>query len=287
MRKIALTVAIASTLALAACGGDDSASETSTAPGGNQTASECAAGKTLTEGTLTIATGNPAYSPWVLNDDPASKEGFEAAVAYAVATELGFEDSAVTWVRTDFDAAIQPGKKDFDFNLQQYSITDERKQTVSFSDPYYTTNQAIVGLEGSAAVGASLADLKKLKLGAQVGTTSLAYITDVIQPDTEPLVYDDNAGAKAALEAKQIDAAVFDLPTALYVSSVEIEGSSVLGQFPGNGDADADQFGMLFDLDNPLVDCVNIALSTLKENGSLDEITATWLSTKADIPVIK
>jgi polar amino acid transport system substrate-binding protein len=280
-------VAIASTLALAACGGDDSASETSTAPGGNQTASECAAGKTLTEGTLTIATGNPAYSPWVLNDDPASKEGFEAAVAYAVATELGFEDSAVTWVRTDFDAAIQPGKKDFDFNLQQYSITDERKQTVSFSDPYYTTNQAIVGLEGSAAVGASLADLKKLKLGAQVGTTSLAYITDVIQPDTEPLVYDDNAGAKAALEAKQIDAAVFDLPTALYVSSVEIEGSSVLGQFPGNGDADADQFGMLFDLDNPLVDCVNIALSTLKDNGSLDEITATWLSTKADIPVIK
>jgi polar amino acid transport system substrate-binding protein len=287
MRKIALTVAIASTLALAACGGDDSASETSTAPGGNQTASECAAGKTLTEGTLTIATGNPAYSPWVLNDDPASKEGFEAAVAYAVATELGFEDSAVTWVRTDFDAAIQPGKKDFDFNLQQYSITDERKQTVSFSDPYYTTNQAIVGLEGSAAVGASLAELKKLKLGAQVGTTSLAYITDVIQPDTEPLVYDDNAGAKAALEAKQIDAAVFDLPTALYVSSVEIEGSSVLGQFPGNGDADADQFGMLFDLDNPLVDCVNIALSTLKDNGSLDEITATWLSTKADIPVIK
>ena len=287
MRKIALTVAIASTLALAACGGDDSASDTSAAPGGNQTAAECAAGKTLTEGTLTIATGNPAYSPWVLNDDPASKEGFEAAVAYAVATELGFEDSAVTWVRTDFDAAIQPGKKDFDFNLQQYSITDERKQTVSFSDSYYTTNQAIVGLDGSAAIGASLADLKKLKLGAQVGTTSLAYITDVIQPDSEPLVYDDNAGAKAALEAKQIDAAVFDLPTALYVSSVEIEGSSVLGQFPASDAADADQFGMLFDLDNPLVDCVNIALSTLKDSGSLDEITAKWLSTEADIPVIK
>lgn len=287
MRKIALTVAIASTLALAACGGDDSASDTSAAPGGTQTASECAAGKTLTEGTLTIATGNPAYSPWVLNDDPASKEGFEAAVAYAVATELGFEDSAVTWVRTDFDAAIQPGKKDFDFNLQQYSITDERKQTVSFSDAYYTTNQAVVGLEGSAAIGASLEELKKLKLGAQVGTTSLAYITDVIQPDTEPLVYDDNAGAKAALEAKQIDAAVFDLPTALYVSSVEIEGSSVLGQFPAGGEADADQFGMLFDLDNPLVDCVNIALSTLKDNGSLEEITAKWLSTEADIPVIK
>lgn len=287
MRKIALTVAIASTLALAACGGDDSASDSTTAPNGNQTAAECAAGKTLTEGTLTVATGNPAYSPWVLNDDPESKEGFEAAVAYAVAAELGFEDSEVSWVRTDFDAAIQPGKKDFDFNLQQYSVTDERKQTVSFSDAYYTTNQAIVGLDGSAAIGASLDELKKLKLGAQVGTTSLSYITDVIQPDSDPLVYDDNAGAKAALEARQIDAAVFDLPTALYVSAVEIEGSAVLGQFPASNDADADQFGMLFDLDNPLVDCVNIALSTLKDNGSLDEITAKWLSTEADIPVIK
>jgi len=287
MRKIALTVAIASTLALAACGGDDSASDSTTSPSGDQTAAECAAGKTLTEGTLTIATGNPAYSPWVINDEPASKEGFEAAVAYAVATELGFEDSAVTWVRTDFDAAIQPGKKDFDFNLQQYSITDERKQTVSFSDAYYTTNQAVVGLEGSAAIGASLDELKKLKLGAQVGTTSLDYITDVIQPDSNPFVYDDNAGAKAALEARQIDAAVFDLPTALYVSAVEIEGSAVLGQFPADDEADADQFGMLFDLDNPLVDCVNIALSTLKDNGSLDDITAKWLSTEADIPVIE
>ena len=287
MRKIALSIALASTLALAACGGDDSASDSSTPSNSNQTAAECASGKTLKEGTLTIATGNPAYEPYVINDDPTTKEGFEAAVAYAVATELGFEDSAVTWVRTDFDAAIQPGKKDFDFNLQQYSITDERKQTVSFSDSYYTTNQAIVGLEGSAAVGASLADIKKLKLGAQAGTTSLTYITEVIKPDTEPLVYDDNAGAKAALEAKQIDAAVFDLPTALYVSAAEIEGSSVLGQFPVGDEANPDEFGMVFDLDNPLVECVNIALATLKDNGSLAEITEKWLSTQVDIPVIK
>jgi polar amino acid transport system substrate-binding protein len=285
MRKTALTVAIACTVALAACGGDDTSTDTS-APAGDQTAAECAAGKTLTDGVLTIATGNPAYEPWVVNDDPTSKQGFEAAVAYAVAAELGFADDAVTWVRTDFDAAIQPGAKDFDFNLQQYSITDERKQTVSFSDPYYTTNQAIVGLDGSAAIGANLDAIKKLKLGAQVGTTSLAYITDVIKPDQEPLVYDDNAGAKAALEAKQIDAAVFDLPTALYVSAVEIEGSSVLGQFPV-GEGDADQFGMLFDLDNPLVECVNIALGTLTESGDLAAITEKWLSTEVDIPVIE
>ena len=286
MRKTALTVAFACTLALAACGGDDASTDNDTAPTGDQTAAECAAGKTLKDGVLTIATGNPAYEPWVANDDPASKEGFEAAVAYAVAAELGFADDAVEWTRTDFDAAIQPGAKDFDFNLQQYSITDERKQTVSFSDPYYTTNQAIVGLDGSAAIGADLAAIKKLKLGAQVGTTSLAYITDVIQPDQDPLVYDDNAGAKAALEAKQIDAAVFDLPTALYVSAVEIEGSSVLGQFPAS-EGDADEFGMLFDLDNPLADCVNIALGTLKDSGALAEITQKWLSTEVSIPVIE
>ena len=289
MRKLALSFAVAGSLLVAACGGSDSSSDT-TSPAGDaaQSAAECAAGKTLEEGVLTIGTGDPAYSPWVLNDKPESKEGFEAAVAYAVATELGFDDASVKWVRTTFDEAIQPGTKNFDFNLQQYSITEERKQTVTFSDGYYTTNQAIVGLNDSPAKGAAtLADIKKLKLGAQAGTTSLTYITDVIQPDTEPYVYDDNAGAKAALEAKQIDAAVFDLPTALYVSAVEIEGSAVLGQFPAQDGAVADEFGLVFDKDNALATCVNTALATLKDNGTLASITAQWLSTSTNIPVIK
>jgi polar amino acid transport system substrate-binding protein len=289
MRKLALSVAVAGSLLVAACGGSDSSSDT-TSPAGDaaQSAAECATGKTLEEGVLTIGTGDPAYSPWVIDDKPESKEGFEAAVAYAVAAELGFEDANVTWVRTTFDEAVQPGTKNFDFNLQQYSITEERKQTVTFSDSYYTTNQAIVGLNDSAAKGATtLADIKKLKLGAQAGTTSLTYITEVIQPDTEPYVYDDNAGAKAALEANQIDAAVFDLPTALYVSAVEIEGSAVLGQFPAQDGATADEFGLVFDKDNALATCVNTALATLKENGTLASITAQWLSTSTNIPVIK
>ena len=289
MRKLALSFAVAGSLLVAACGGSDSSSDT-TSPAGDaaQSAAECAAGKTLEEGVLTVGTGDPAYSPWVIDDKPESKEGFEAAVAYAVATELGFEDANVKWVRTTFDEAVQPGTKNFDFNLQQYSITEERKQSVTFSDSYYTTNQAIVGLNDSAAKGATtLADIKKLKLGAQAGTTSLTYITEVIQPDTEPYVYDDNAGAKAALEAKQIDAAVFDLPTALYVSAVEIEGSAVLGQFPAEDGAVADEFGLVFDKDNALATCVNTALATLKENGTLASITAQWLSTSTNIPVIK
>ena len=285
MRKIALSLAVAGSLALASCGGSSSASDTTAVAG--QSASECAAGKTLTDGTLTIGTGSPAYSPWVENDKPESKEGFEAALAYAVAGELGFADANVKWVRTTFDEAIQPGAKNFDFNLQQYTITDERKANITFSDPYYSTNQAIVGLTDSAAKGVTTIEgLKKLKLGAQVGTTSLDYITNVIKPDTEPFVYDDNAGAKAALEAKQIDAAVFDLPTALYVSAAEIEGSSVLGQFALDSSVAADNFGLVFDQGNPLATCVNTALATLKSSGKLAEITNTWLSTKTEIPVI-
>lgn len=289
MRKLALSIAVTSSLLLAACGGGSSSSDTTAASGdAAQSAKDCAAGKTLEEGVLTVGTGDPAYSPWVLDDKPESKKGFEAAVAYAVATELGIEDASVKWVRTTFDEAIQPGAKNFDFNLQQYSITEERKQTVTFSDGYYTTNQAIVGLNDSAAKGATTLDaIKKLKLGAQAGTTSLTYITEVIKPDQEPFVYDDNAGAKAALEAKQIDAAVFDLPTALYVSAVEIEGSTVLGQFPAQDGVAADEFGLVFDKDNALATCVNTALATLKENGTLAAITAEWLSTSTNIPVIK
>jgi polar amino acid transport system substrate-binding protein len=236
---------------------------------------------------LTIGTGNPAYSPWVENDKPESKEGFEAAVAYAVATELGFSDAAVTWVRTGFDEAIQPGKKNFDFNLQQFSINDERKKTVSFSASYYSTNQAVVALAGSPAIGATtIADLAGVKFGAQAGTTSLDFITNVIKPTAEPFAYDDNAGAKAALEAKQIDAIVVDLPTAFYIAAVELTGASVVGQFPASASTSPDNFGLVFDLDNPLVTCVDAALASLKDNGTLAEIEKTWLADKTNAPVI-
>jgi polar amino acid transport system substrate-binding protein len=236
---------------------------------------------------LTIGTGNPAYSPWVENDKPESKEGFEAAVAYAVATELGFSDAAVTWVRTGFDEAIQPGKKNFDFNLQQFSINDERKKTVSFSASYYSTNQAVVALAGSPAIGATtIADLAGVKFGAQAGTTSLDFIANVIKPTAEPFAYDDNAGAKAALEAKQIDAIVVDLPTAFYIAAVELTGASVVGQFPASASTSPDNFGLVFDLDNPLVTCVDAALASLKDNGTLAEIEKTWLADKTNAPVI-
>ena len=286
MRRLAVIFAAASSLALFACSDDSDSDTTSEASSEAGAGNECTAGKTLEDGVLTIATGTPAYSPWVIDDAPESKEGFEAAVAYAVAEELGFSDANVKWVRTSFDEAIQPGAKNFDFNLQQYSITDERKETVSFSDPYYTTNQAMVGLEGSAAAGVgTLADLKSIKFGAQSGTTSLDFITEVIQPDTEPYVYDDNAAAKAALEAGQVDAIVVDLPTAFYIAAVEIEGASVVGQFAADLSGQADEFGLVFDLENPLVDCVNTALATLKDDGTLAEIESTWLN-ETGAPVI-
>ena len=286
MRKLTLSLAVTGTLLLAACGGSSSSSDT-TAAAASGTGNECTTGKTLTADTLTIGTGTPAYSPWVENDKPESKEGFEAAVAYAVAAELGFGDAAITWVRTGFDEAVQPGKKNFDFNLQQFTITDERKKTVSFSESYYSTNQAVVALAGSPAIGAtSVADLKDVKFGAQAGTTSLDFITNVIKPTAEPFAYDDNAGAKAALEAQQIDAIVVDLPTAFYIAAVELTGASVVGQFPASASTTPDNFGLVFDLDNPLVSCVDAALAALKDDGTLAAIEKTWLSDKANAPVI-
>jgi polar amino acid transport system substrate-binding protein len=267
---------MATTLILAACGGDDSSSSSS---GG-----DC---PTITEGKLTIGTGAPAFSPWVENDAPESGEGFEAAVALAVAKELGYEGENVVWVRTNFDEAIQPGEKSFDFNLQQFSIIEERKANISFSDPYYSSNQAIVALEGSPAEGATtVADLKDVKFGAQAGTTSLDFINEVIQPTNEAFVYDDNVGAKAALEAAQIDAIVVDLPTALYISAVEIEGSKVVGQFPASAGGTTDDFGLVLAKDNPLVACVNAALAAVRESGDLAAAEAKWLSDNAGVPVI-
>ncbi|MGI9645647.1 MAG: ABC transporter substrate-binding protein [Ilumatobacteraceae bacterium] len=236
---------------------------------------------------LTIATGEPAFFPWVIDDNPESGEGFEAAVAYAVAAEMGYSSAAVVWVRTTFDEAIQPGAKSFDINLQQYSITPERAENIDFSAPYYTSNQAIVALEDSAAIGATtIADLKDVKFGAQVGTTSLQFITDVIQPNQDPFVYDDNVGAKAALEANQIDAAVFDLPTALFVSAVEIEGSSVIGQFAPEAGGTTDQFGMVLEKDSELTGCVDDAIRAITDSGELQAITDQWLADNTGAPYI-
>jgi polar amino acid transport system substrate-binding protein len=281
IRRLSVALAATSLFTLAACGGDDSSSSSAE---GTSTESDCA---TIAEGKLTIGTGSPAFSPWVENDAPESGEGFEAAVGMAIAAELGYEGENVVWVRTTFDEAIAPGEKNFDFNMQQYSITPEREETISFSDPYYSSNQAIVALADSPAEGATtVADLVDVKFGAQAGTTSLTFINDIIKPTNEPFVYDDNAGAKAALEAGQIDAIVVDLPTALYISAVEIEGTSVVGQFPGSAGGLTDDFGAVFTKDNPLVACVNTALAALKESGELAKIEQTWLSDNNGVPVI-
>jgi polar amino acid transport system substrate-binding protein len=319
MRRSVLTAVCVTALTLAACGDDDTSDGTgvgtatttvgdsgpatttagtapddaaattqpsaTTAPAAD--AAACAEGKTLDDGVLTLATSDPAFPPYVIDNAPESGQGFEAAVAMAVADQMGFTGDDITWVRTTFDQAIQPGAKNFDLNIQQYSITPRRARNVTFSAPYFTSNQALVGLEGSAAVGATtIADLKGLKLGAQTNTTSLEFITEVIQPDTEPSVYNDNVAVKAALEADQIDAVVFDLPTAFFVTAVEIEGSQVIGQFPLEAGGRTDDFGIVLENDNPLVECVDIALATLRESGELDAITEQWMSENADVPVI-
>jgi polar amino acid transport system substrate-binding protein len=300
MRKTLLASLVVAGLTLAACGDDepeatapaatDPAPETTAGSAPEPTAAtagpaaECADGKTIADGKLTIATGDPAFPPYVIDDDPTSGEGFESAVAYAVAAQLGFSGDTVVWTRTAFDAAIAPGPKDFDFNLQQYGISPERAEVVTFSQGYYTAPQAVFGLADSPAASATtIADLKDLKIGVAAGTTSVTYVEETIQPTQEPLIFNDNAAAKTALESDQIDAIVSDLPTALYITAVEIEGTSVFGQIEGSG---TDEWGLLMAKDNPLAECVDLALTAIKDSGDLDAITTQWMSDYTEAPVI-
>jgi polar amino acid transport system substrate-binding protein len=303
----ALSISAVAVLALAACGDDDdsggaastaaptsaAAATTTTAGGGSATtagddtpasypadaaAASCAEGKTLQAGKLVVATGQPAFGPYVMDDKPESGQGFEANLAYAIAGAMGFAPDAVSWVRTTFDGAIQPGPKDFDFNLQQYSINPDREKVVSFSDPYYSANQAILGTADSpAAKATSLDDFRNLKIGVAAGTTSLTFVQDVLKPTSQPFVYNDNAAAKQAIDTKQIDAIVVDLPTGIYMRDVELQGVQVYGQFTST-DSGGEPWGMLLAKDNPLVDCVNEALSTLRKDGILDAITERWMT---------
>lgn len=240
--------------------------------------------QTLTSGKLTIATGEPAYYPWIIDDKPETGEGFEGAVAYAVAKQLGFSNDEVVWVRTTFDGAIAPGEKSFDFNLQQFSITEERKKAVDFSSPYYTAPQAIVSFKGSKIAGmTSIAELKSAKLGAAVGTTSLDAISNQI--GSKPEVFNDNAAGVTALKNKQIDGLVVDLPTAFYLSAVEIPNGLIVGQLPSTGAGD--QFGLLLAKGSPLTACVKKAVDAITQDGTLAAITDKWLATSAGAPILK
>ncbi|HEY3920671.1 MAG TPA: ABC transporter substrate-binding protein [Gaiellaceae bacterium] len=251
---------------------------------------------TLHAGQLTIGTDNPAYPPWYGGtpppgspwkvSDPRSGEGYESAVAYAVATRLGIKSTDVVWKYVPFERSFAPGPKSFDFDINQISYTAARAKVVSFSSSYYDVNQSVVVLDGTPISKVkTLAGLRKFKLGAQLGTTSYAYIQSKIKPSTQANVYQQNASAIEALKDKQIAGLVVDLPTAFYVTSAQVSHSKVLGQFPAP--TGGEHFGMVFAKGNPLVSCVNTALAKLKANGTLKLLQQVWLAKATGAPVLK
>jgi polar amino acid transport system substrate-binding protein len=258
---------------------------------GSRTAS-AASCPTLTAGTLTVGTDNPAYPPWYGGkeghkwkiSDPYSGKGYESAVAYAVAKQLGFPRAKVKWTYVPFTKSFAPGKKSFDFDITQISYTPARAKVVDFSDSYYDVNQAIVVRNGTPiAKVRSVAGLKPYRLTAQLGTTSLQFIQSKIKPKSLR-VYNTNDKAVFALKNKLVDGVVVDLPTAFYVTAVQVPNSKILGQFASTT---GEHFGMVFQKGNPLRACVNKALATMKRNGTLKRIQSTWLSKVVSVPVLK
>lgn len=240
---------------------------------------------TVTAGSLTIATGEPAFEPWVIGDDPSSGEGFESAVAYAVAEKLGFAKEDVVWVRSTFDAAIAPGPKDWDLNIQQFSVTDERKQAVDFSSPYYTTTQAVVTTAASPAASATtVAELKEHTVGVMSATTSYTVAEQQLGADRLS-VYNSNDDAVAALQSGQVDAIVVDLPTAFYLAGAVLDDGKVVGQF-ADSSAGGDDLAFVLPKDSGLTSAVTEAVDALRADGTLAELEQKWLSDAVDVPVL-
>jgi len=285
--------ATAVALATAGCGGGSSGTTTTTSAAG----ASCAKSKlTLVKPwQLTVGTDNPAYPPWYAGgtkssfwkiNDPSNGKGYESATAYAVAKQLGFSPSAVHWTYVPFNRSFAPGKKSFDFAINQISYTPQRAKVVTFSKSYYDVNQAIFVLKGTKIASVhDIAGLRPFKLGAQIGTTSYDFITSTIKPTTQPAVYQQNAAAVQALKNKQIDGLVVDLPTAFYVSSAQVPNSKVLGQFESGGGAG--YFGMVFVKGNPLAACVDQALAKLRANGTLKQLEQQWLAKATGAPILK
>jgi len=283
---IGLAALVALALATTAIGAHRSAA---TIPG-------CATGSLnlLKPGTLTIGADNPAYPPWFGGNekkpwkvsDPYSGQGYESAVAYAVAKQLGFAKAAVKWTYVPFSRSFRPGKKPFDFYITQVSIAPERAKVITFSKPYYFVNQAIVGRKGKPIASVrSVAGLRKYKLGAQLGTTSYQYILQHIKPSSKPLAFDSNDLAVQALKNGQIDGIVVDLPTAFYVTAVQVSDGTIIGQFPSG--ASKEGFGLVLAKANPLATCVNKAIDRLWANGTIKALQRIWLAKATGAPVLK
>ena len=285
MRTTRLAFAPLLVLALVACAPEDEKdSGSAAAPSG----STCAPAqlKTLAAGKLTFGTDDPVYPPWFVDNKPDNGQGYEGAVALAVATKMGYTKDQIVWVRVPFNNAIQPGPKTYDVDINEFSITDERKQAVDFSAPYYDVTQAVIALKSSKIAGAkSLADLKGAKLGAQVGTTSLRAITESVKPTEQPQVYNNNDDAKKALQNGQIDGLVVDLPTAFYITSAEIDNSTIVGQLP-QPSGTPEQFGLVLDKGSSLTTCVSQAVTALKSDGTLANLEKQWLAGVSGAPVL-
>lgn len=278
MKKLFLPLVL---LALLVVGCGSSSDDTDTSA---SAAADCEPGKLATreQGVLTVATDNPAYPPYFEDNDPTNGEGFESAVAYAIADQLGYPKAKVKWTEESFNSSFAPGPKDFDFDVNQISITPVREKAVDFSAPYYTANQAVVALKSSDAASAkTLEELQDAKLGVQVGTTSLEAAEAEIEPSSRPEVFNSSNDVVQALKNEQIDAVVVDLPTALYLTAVQVPEATVVGQFSAPG---GDQWGALLQKDSPLTACVSEAIDELESSGELQKITDRWMSQAAGAP---
>jgi polar amino acid transport system substrate-binding protein len=291
MRKLLLAALLLAFLAVLAggCGGDDDDAAEPTQAISDRCEEDSA--ELVTPGQLTIGTDNPAFPPWFEGKkrfepwDPTTaptKKGYEAEVAYGIARELGFADAEVKWTVVPFNQAFRPGPKKFDFDINQISYKSERAEAVDFSDSYYDVEQAIVAFDSNQIARAkSLADLKEYKLGAVVGTTSLDAINERIEPGREPSVYDTNNDVVAALKAKQIDGAAVDFPTALYMSAVQLDDGTVVGRLAA--EEGGEYFGVVLEKDSPLTECVNEAIASLHDDGTIERLQQKWLGGSAPI----
>ncbi|ADB51517.1 ABC transporter substrate-binding protein [Conexibacter woesei] len=285
---IALLAAAALPLTLAACGSDDDADSGSTATTGATTAAnacEKANLQLLEDGQLTVATDKPAYPPYFEDDDPSNGRGFESAVAFAIARQLGFARDEVKWVIEPFNSSYAPGPKRFDFDVNQISITPQRERAVDFSAPYYTAPQAVVALKDSdAARATSLDQLKDVQLGVQIGTTSLDAADAQIDPSKQPKVFNDSNDVVRALKQGQVDAVVVDLPTAFYLTAAQVPEAAIVGQFEAPG---GDAWGALLARDSSLTACVSDAIETLRADGTLDRLEQRWMGEAAGAPALQ
>lgn len=224
--------------------------------------------ETVVPGTLSVRPALPAPGWWNGDSLETIKDGFEYCMAANMAYRAGLERVVV--VNRSFAQILTGQAKGFDIALSQITITPERAKVVNFTEPYFNSDQAVLVKKGTKV---DSENIRKLRLAARQGSTTLQYVMEHIKPVEHPKVYAENSAMYAALAANQVDAVLYDTPNVMARAKQSNGMLEVAGRYNTG-----EQWGGIVNKDSPNLAVFNKLIADFKKDGTFERLSNKYLT---------